>query len=364
MGGNKGTDKIDWIPRLIYGGAVLRFVLKDFDYVMDEGLVLIANDEIQARRFVTEFCCKSQGSIVEVSGWKKRRQKLGNYCSGIMKLKKSTSEEEATEFLAEKEFLPIIICGGILPDYLRCNRYIFRLQEEDIEDVSAKEFKLECMGFRSYCIENMSEVCQTLRELGSSVAITEYAGMNGYEAIYGFSIAVGAIYVRFLRRTHLERETLEFFKAYIKETAKRLQKIPEFASGDEIPEMLSTCVWEYMYENSEIILADAEAVGSAAYEALNKQQAVLFDDEFYYFPDKLLMEICRTETMSSPELKEKLNELEIIYCYGGDKTVKKTITLSYGIQKRVRLLWVRKEYLFSPDNLRLEDIFCAKEENT
>ena len=91
---------------------------------------------------------------------------------------------------------------------------------------------------------------------------------------------------------------------------------------------------------------------------------MLFDEAYYYFPVNLLTRICEPllQTCSMPQLKRQLREESIIHCNSADYTVKKEVVLVYGVKETQRFIWVYKDKLLSPDNLRLEDVF-ANDEN-
>ena len=76
------------------------------------------------------------------------------------------------------------------------------------------------------------------------------------------------------------------------------------------------------------------------------------------------MEICKPllATMSETELKKRLKSEGIIKCDSADYTSKKTICSEYDQKERIRLLWVYKEKILSPDNLQLEDVFTKNNE--
>ena len=143
-----------------------------------------------------------------------------------------------------------------------------------------------------------------------------------------------------------------------------MQDISEFASGMELLEILSSLVWGNLYDNEDIFVADIEKINIAIYDALRENSAVLFDEKFYYFPPKLLINICQPllETASEPELKRRLRDEGIIYCNSADYTVKKEIVNVYGAKERPRFILVKKEALLSLDNLMLEDVFAIRNE--
>lgn len=272
-------------------------------------------------------------------------------------------EEEIIEFLAEEGFLPVVVCGGILPDYLRNGRYIFRLKKEDVESVSTRQFEDKIADFRAYVVGNIPEVCGILGSLDRSMAIGEFRGNHYEKKIFKTFIGVARIYARYLQKTKTESEVWEFFQKYVKEAEKRIRKMPEFGSSEELTEMISSMVWDYISANKQVVLTEKTMLTGEMYEALKKDIFILFDDEYYYFPPRLLMTICEPllQTSSEPELKKHLREGGVLYCNSADYTVKKNIMTVYGTKERPRFLWVHKEFLLSPDNLRLEDIFVDNE---
>ena len=182
--------------------------------------------------------------------------------------------------------------------------------------------------------------------------------------IFSVLAGIGAIYAAYLRKKYPERYVVDFLVKYIDETKKRLQDISEFASGMELLEILSSLVWGNLYDNEDIFVADIEKINIAIYDALRENSAVLFDEKFYYFPPKLLINICQPllETASEPELKRRLRDEGIIYCNSADYTVKKEIVNVYGAKERPRFILVKKEALLSLDNLMLEDVFAIRNE--
>lgn len=363
MGCSSEFGKIAWLPLVIYGSSFLRYIAADNGCELDDGFVIVADNEIQARRFVTEYIQKNGDNDCLIKSWKKRREYPENYCCGFLVLKKYITLEEADDFLSEKDFLPIVICGGLFPDCLKSNRYIFRLREADLESIATQTFAMEIKKFRTYVIGNVEEVCRIFEEQKTSIARMKYSGAREQRSIYNFLLAVGAVYVGYWRRTHTEKEATEFFNAYVREMQKRLAHMPEFAGGDVLSEMLASLVWEYLYKIQNIVVADIEKMDEEVEAAIREQRVILYDEKFYYFPPALLMKICDPllQTASETDLKRRLREKKIIYCNSADYTVKKTIVNVYGMPERKRFFWTYKDAMLSPDNLRLEDIYCQGE---
>lgn len=279
-------------------------------------------------------------------------------------MKKTVSEEEAIDFLFEKDFLPVIICGGLFPEYLQCNHYIFRLKGADIEYIMSQNFADEMLQFFTFVTDNVTEICRELKRLKNSIAVTEYAGVDEYRRIYNFFISVAVIYGAYLRVNQTERVVHDFFETYKNETMEQIERIQEFGSGVILSEMIASLVWQYLDGAKDVVLADLEELDTKADAAIRQERAILFDKKFYYFQPRLLMEICESllQASSETDLKRRLREEGIIYCNSTDFTVKKVIYNVYGVSERKRFFWIYKEALLSPDNLRLEDIFVQESE--
>lgn len=361
------TSKVSWMSLAIYGGALLRFIMEDMGCGLDNGMVVITDDEIQARQYIQEYSHKTGNKGCQVTSWKRKRIYPPNFCCAFMKMKKGIVVDEVEDFLSEKGFLPIIVSGGLLPDYLREGHYIFRLKKTDLKNIKTEEFITEMKCFQTYVTGNVVEVCKTLEESKSSIAVVEYEGEEKFRCIYNFLMGVGLVYATYLRKSKTERVVCDFLDDYKKETLERLSLIPEFATGEVLKETISSLVWGYLFEEDDTVITSLDNINTEAEMAIKESRVILFDEKRYCFSPKLLMRICKPllQTVSETELKRRLKEEGIIYCNSADYTVKQNITNVYGITVRPRFFWVNKEALLSPDNLCIEDMFYQenREEN-
>lgn len=190
--------------------------------------------------------------------------------------------------------------------------------------------------------------------------VTEYEDAEELRNLFNFFMGVGTVYSTYIRKNLSEREAFNFLEWYKQETRKRLRQISDFASGEELQEIIASLVWSYITAAKSVILVEVNKIDRKAYKVPKENYVIVYDDRFYYFPPELLMKICEPllQTVSEPELKKRLKGDGIIYCNSADYTVKKALVNIYGVQVRQRFLWVNKEYLFSLDNLRLEDGLC------
>lgn len=210
----------------------------------------------------------------------------------------------------------------------------------------------------SIIIGNVPEICEVLERLEISIVVAEYEDAEELRNLFNFFMGVGTVYSTYIRKNLSDREAFNFLEWYKQETRKRLRQISDFASGEELQEIIASLVWSYITAAKSVILVEVNKIDRKAYKAPKENYVIVYDDRFYYFPPELLIKICEPllQTVSEPELKKRLKGDGIIYCNSADYTVKKALANIYGVQVRQRFLWVNKEYLFSLDNLRLEDV--------
>lgn len=359
MGADQEQGKINWLPLSLYGISFLRVILENVGYRTEEGIVLVADDEHQACQYVSEYCAATNGNGVRIMKWNAQSKKPANFCCGLMILRKQSKEAELCGYLSEEGFLPVVVSGGILPDFLRTDYSIFRLNDEDIRNIRSKGFKKRIAGLKNHVLTRTEEICRMLERLDSSRAVAEYEGKKEKKNLFSILVAVGKVYSDYLRQSCSEQQVDDFFQVYLQETKRRLCQMEEFASGVELPEMISQLVWEYFENHQEVEVGDVREVGGKISKAVSEGRAILFDESFYYFSPPLFRKICAPllETVSEPELKRKLRDADIVYCNSADYTVKKQFVNCYGVKERPRMMWIRKEFLISADNIYLEDIY-------
>ena len=357
------SSKIEWLPLTVYGTSLLRFVFRKQGYELDEGLVLVADNEVQARQVIAKYTQNVQNGC-SVAAWKKRKKYPENYECGMLCLSKNHTEEEIEDYLSEKDFLPIVVCGGFLPEYLRATHYTFRMGATDLAAIGSSEFSDDMIKFQDFVISHIPEVCKCISELDSSLAVESYDGEEELKTIYTILVGTGYVYALYLRQSSSERQVKEFVEDYISELYLRLKQIGDFATGNEIPEMLTDLVWNYLEEHQTVKVVNENSLDGTNWRALQNQTAILYDHKFYFFPPELFMQICTPllQTMSEPELKRKLKTEGILHCNSADYTVKKNLVNVFGVRERVRFLWIRKDELLSAENLYLEDVYDEEQE--
>lgn len=357
MGNYKTEGTINWLPLALFGASFMRPVLEDFGFNLDEGLVLVADNEKEAKRFVS-LCMKNMDNCCKVISWNRRNKKPYNHCFAIMLLEQTHKEMEVIRFLSESDFLPIIVVGGAMPEYLRQRMYLFRIGKQDIDTMENDFGAKKIAEFKNYIISKISVICCDLENLPTTIGWEEYDGPTEMRGIYAVFLAIGISYKKYLRTMQSERYVNDFFHSYLQESLERIKLIPDFSSGEELAEGLSEAIWTYLSEK-DIVLVDVENIEGRAWQLYSACKVILYDSKFYYLPTKMFREICWPflQTISEPELKKQLKENNILYANTLDYTVKKQITTVFGNTERPRMIWLFKERVFSHENILLEDMF-------
>lgn len=361
MGRSDEKGEMTWGELMLFGGAFMRPILKDSGFFLEEGVVIVLDDELQAKQFVSYFVALSCGVGRSVNEWKQRnRQSINNYCCCFFIISRRTKEEDIADFLSEDSFVPIVVCGGILPEYMKDFHYFFRLGKEDWGSLKSGDFTRKVQEWKAFIVNHSNFVARTISNMKRSIVIEQAKSYEEYEKIFSFIVCVGRVYATYLNEHSSEQKAMEFWENYLKETKTRIQMFPEFKTMNQTSEIFAERVWSYMASDKEIVLIDTEKVDGSAYERIQESKAILFDNQFYYMSNKLFEEVCNPllVTISIPELKHRMSEQEILSCNSSDYTVKKQIVTIYGAKERVRVLRINKEALMSDDNLLLEDVFA------
>ena len=110
MGRIAKTCKVKWIHLVLFGASFLRLMMREAGYFLEEGVVIVLDDDLQAKQFVSNLVFASGGVFRSTNAWKQRkRPKIFNYCGCFFPISKQTSDGEIEEFLTEKEFFPIVV---------------------------------------------------------------------------------------------------------------------------------------------------------------------------------------------------------------------------------------------------------------
>ena len=343
---------------MVTGIAFLRPLLQRYGLDADCGLTLIFDSEHCAHLF--EKAATKNLNAMSIRSLKETKN-VRNFAMGLHVYKQNEDISGLIEFLLEDKFFPIVLVGSRIPAALREEGYFMRMSVKDPEQVEKFVDRFE--NFKSYVIQNVHEVSTALSRLRRSKLVTESRVDDEYGKIRKCLKSVGHIWKLSVWATGTEAEAEDFWRGYLSAVDEVIGKFGDYAGAFELGTEIVELVWNYIGSHVEVKISLAEKVSTSAFEAIKKNEAVLFDADYYYFPEKLVKTICLPlmDVMSRTELKEKLKGDGIIQCNGDGFTVKKKFWTVSGTSGRYRALKFPKDVLVSVDGFRLEDMYGENE---
>lgn len=349
-------DKIRTQLRLISGLAFLRPLLRETGFDIDEGLVLLFDTKKIAQRFLAE--CVKNVNAIEVGSLKKNVN-AENFEAGFHIFRSSDDPDLLVDFLRDKDFLPVLISGGKIPTCLE-EPYIIRISFEFFDNI-IHDFSEEFNGFRNYVIQNVSLVVQRIKTVNLSQPLEMAAVDNEEVLILQTFLAVGVIWYDF---TQSVTPNQDFFNDFFWQCSAMVKKMRDFSDHVDLEDEIADLTFEYMENHPELQIISVEEVTDEGQKAIEACEAILFDDDFYYIPERLVKWICAPLLATKPVgvLKEELAKEGIIVCNLDGYTVKKKYWTVDGNSNRMRAIKFVKDMLITREGLALEELVFNKEE--
>ena len=298
-----------------------------------------------------------------------KRELRRNYLLYFSLIQRSDREQDVLEFLDNDTAMHMLIASTYLPDYLmeRYSGEQLVLSEEHMI-LDGKQPVYDKMGeVVLYIHQNSSLVYRELRLFSEEVnnCVDCYTDRKLWRMLK----AAVQVWCTFFRETHTEEETLCERKR-LNELVDYFAELPDrFSSFDEIAETVGTLLINYVNEQSDIIVGDADNVDSKLAEALQKKKVIFEKGDFYYVPEEVLRSACKPieNAISFLRVKQSLCDEGVLVCNnvrGGNYTSKLLITNVYGYISRPRFIKLRKELIESATSIgfnRKENKLCMLE---
>ncbi len=345
-------DDNEWIILTIAIGAFCKFPIKHFDYDANKGFILVADDATQA--FLLEDTLIRVLKAKTMADWRSQKIHIGNFEAVVARYSKLEKMAVLQEFLLQKDFLPILIVGGIIPEGLGEYAYVFRFKG-DAEQILQSE-KLAA-SLQKEIKENLSEILNKLKALKTSKWNLWFRYPN-----CKYFIALGTIIAICLRLENDEIYVDHWLRWYLLTGRKFINEQERLQELYNVQQAVKACVVRAV-NKEEILFCSLDCMDK---ESEKKQ--VFFDENFYYFPEKDLKEICKplTDTVSFLQLKREMLDCGMLVC----DNAKNNFTLKVELydqasnqKRRFRFLKICKDLLIEPGDIPLEDIVKIKEED-
>lgn len=335
------------VLQMIEAMGFCRFVFRKFGYDIERGVILVVEDTWQAGEIVDAFCEAGDAALIR----RKRNQEVRplNFQIGLHLYGKLDREDWITEFLIQKDFFPVVIVAGMVPETLYGKGYIFRL---DLTGMDIFEFKEMHQKMVTNVMENLEAFLYEMKNLKTS-KIFRGCYTEKYPRASQIVAATGLTWRMVLRNQNDEEIVENWLEEYCSFLIKSLQNMDDFVGKSGEAEAIRKCVIAYIEKNNVQIVSLDE------FSSSNKM--IFMDAEYYYFEEALLKEICTPliDTISFLQLKSEMYAEGILVCNEVSKqnyTLK--VTCFDAINKRYirkRFLKIRRECLLTDSGMSLED---------
>ena len=337
----------------IYGK--IKFVVADKGFPIEQGIVLVADNEQKAAQFQEEFY-RAFDNVAVYQRWNNKSEKPDNYFVGLI-LSRGKNIEHVQEFLQERDFLSVVITGGILPDSLRTDTYIMRITDGTMEALRNPQILKMLCEIGDRCTNEIDYLSKKIDE--TSLKICSMNILEEQRNLYFGFILCGSIFFEKLLELVGREEGSELWIKYLNRIEKLLYEMDDYVGGIDVVEAIVESIFDYV-DNSDkrVTVIDKDCVTKNDMESIERQEGILCDDMYYYIPQRLFTEMCRgiLGIWSGCELKKRACDLNVLVSdNSADNTCKITVNIE-NQKKRLRFLKVVKDCFLSRYSEGLEGI--------
>lgn len=349
---NNCFSEVDPIPVFLAIYGMIRFVASVKGISIEQGIVLVADNEQKAAQFLSRFCGAFDNAI-EYKNWNAKSQSPDNYFVGLM-LSRGRKTQHIEDFLMEKEFLSVVITGGILPDSLRTDSYVLRITEATMNTLENPLILQTIQNVGDKCTRNIEYLLERIDSVGqecSNIHIQEER-----KNLYFGLILCGNLFFHELNNVITTDLSSDLWCTYGSRVEELLCSIDDYAGGIDVVAAIVEAVCDYIASGKSIAVIDRECVTEDDIECIDRQECILYDEIYYYIPQCLFAKMCRDllGIWSICELKKQACNLNILESdNSADYTCK--ITVNTGTTKRrIRFLKILKDCFFNEYSEGLE----------
>lgn len=349
----RNVTKEMWILQAIDAIGFCNFLFREKGFEAESGFILVADDDYHARilesTFVDILCAK----LVDINS--KKQKKPRNYEIGIHRFHKYDKESDLIQFLERTDYFSILLVGGLAPTCLQGHTYIFRfmLTERDVKDFANLHNKM-----RKVVVENVEHLLYELDHLSTSKLFVRHTRESDWRI--RTLVAAGKVWEMILREENTEEAVDKWMNDYCECASDAVNQMDDLEGLCDISEIFRMTVVEYVRKN-KVQFSEKRYI-----QAEYNKEFVPYDEEHYYFPEKLLKKICLpiAQTVSFAQIKKELRDAGVLIC-NDCKNQNFTVKIAcYDKQNarivRKRFLKIEKEAVVSEEGLTLEEIAFFK----
>ncbi|MCF2554408.1 hypothetical protein [Faecalicatena contorta] len=353
-----GIDQMLWLLQTIEAVGFCNFIFQKKRCGIDNGFILVAEDDYHARKLESVFLEKLCAKRVDKKGT--NAMCPNNYELGIHLFHKYDKEADLVEFLSSKNFFPIMIVGGIVPEFLFGRAYVFRCYFSEIDVI---EYDAMYQKMKKMVLKSLEHLEYELENLHTSKHIQNCKVDKALFCCFKTIVAAGKVWEIVLRENNDEETTKRWFDSFCEYAVSALETMDDFFGVCDISEVFRQCVLQYIRKN------DIPIKEFGVFSDEIGDETIYIKDDYYYFQENLLKKICLpiAQTVSFSQIKKELRDGGILSCNNcstNNYTVKVT---SYDSQKgrivRKRFLKIKKSHILSEEGLTLEEILFFNKES-
>lgn len=262
MGLCEENEQIDEFMLLLNVMAEIRPFLSDVGLMLRHGVVLFVEDYKICDKVEKKF--EDMGAIL-CSKVGRNKLEVPNFLLGLHMYLRTDKEENIQKFLAEKEFLPVLITYGAIPDFVENCMEVVPLY--DRRSTLQPEILKELKNFREFAHQN-PDILQ--RELRLFVTSEIYQQSEDDSALQLALEATAAVFCSIYRNSHTERETEQRRTQLRRAISNFINLATEFAEDFEIVDVVKKAVEKYLDGISDIFVCRCDDIGGEETEAIKK----------------------------------------------------------------------------------------------
>lgn len=338
---------------LLSAYAHVRPLFKEVGLEVDGGLILFVSDCTRSEDVIKAFeiCGCVKGRI-----YRNRVPSYPNYKLVLLENQPFYRRDVINEFLACKDFFPMLVLCGIMPEDMRWQRNIICLEHVVGDGMAYAEERGELFReFAEYSHGNADDLLETLKKFKAS---NTFKRINEKSALYTVLYSTAILYYYYRLSFVKNIEIKGAFFDYMESCISKLCESMETCDWDmEISSIVNHVIFKYFDESNNFLFGRLNSVEGKLLLAVRKESAILYDDEFYYVPEKLFREATKPlhPIISYTSIKRVMYQEGVLVCNDvfHNYTVKKILINAYGEAMRLRFLKLRRGIIDGEDGLSI-----------
>lgn len=323
-------------------------ILSDEGISVGRGLIIFSETANISQKIQRIY--KAAGAVA----WKNivnARQKTPNNRIGMHLHQKYDAVKQELEFLALEGFTPIVAAHTVLPEHLKEEALVIYEAVPDSEETILEELR----SFRQHIHEEPSVIRKYLSLAETSEAFPQW---ETHGALSFALEIVAEVFCHSYRNTHNEAETKRKRNLFHAAIMYRKQLLQRYSGSWDISGAVKRALEKFVFSNPQILLGRVDGIEGKIFESIQNNAAVLYDEDFYYFPEKIFKAACSPllDMVAISNIKSEMaanGDLCSNRIADGNYTVKKLLTNVYGSTLRARFLKIRRGFFDKDGELGL-----------